>query len=265
MAFRDNIFTETMFLSIVIGTLITFVFSAMGHITADVLYDKIFSKCLDCLTKRATVKEDETETFKMEHHIVLLGFNEIGLEISEFFREHEGKDVLVIQDNPELHDLFQQFYQMGQAAKDHSDPENGGKAAEQNIATNIFSQYADPNNPDTWHHYELHAAAMVVSCQQGTTESDCVLAHDLAHPHHGHHPVPFLCLSDSNAEARVMYEAGVRYVIQSESLAGRAIRRQMHYQTLDKASFMKDYVTLHKADMEEEQSNDNRKALAPYL
>ena len=50
-------------------------------------------------------------------------------------------------------------------------------------------------------------------------ESDCVLAHDLAHPHHGHHPVPFLCLSDSNAEARVMYEAGVRYVIQSESLA----------------------------------------------
>ena len=150
-------------------------------------------------------------------------------------------------------------------------------------------------------------------------ESDCVLAHDLAHPHHGHHPVPFLCLSDSNAEARVMYEAGVRYVIQSESLAvllphlrspavrahththihththalgslsachargrcraqddtggadglvcaqGRAIRRQMHYQTLDKASFMKDYVTLHKADMEEEQSNDNRKALAPYL
>lgn len=265
MAFRDNIFTETMFLSIVIGTLITFVFSAMGHITADILYDKIFSKCLDCLTKRATVKEDETETFKMEHHIVLLGFNEIGLEISEFFREHEGKDVLVIQDNPELHDLFQQFYQMGQAAKDHSDPENGGKAAEQNIATNIFSQYADPNNPDTWHHYELHAAAMVVSCQQGTTESDCVLAHDLAHPHHGHHPVPFLCLSDSNAEARVMYEAGVRYVIQSESLAGRAIRRQMHYQTLDKASFMKDYVTLHKADMEEEQSNDNRKALAPYL
>ena len=46
-----------------------------------------------------------------------------------------------------------------------------------------------------------------------------MLAHDLAHPHHGHDPVPFLCLSDSNAEARVMYEAGVRYVIQSESLA----------------------------------------------
>ena len=46
------------------------------------------------------------------------------------------------------------------------------------------------------------------------------MAHDLAHPHgEGHHAVPFLCLSDSNAEARTMYEAGVRYVIQSESLA----------------------------------------------
>lgn len=41
------------------------------------------------------------------------------------------------------------------------------------VATNIHSQYADPNNPDTWHHYELHAAAMVVSCQQGTTVSTC--------------------------------------------------------------------------------------------
>jgi hypothetical protein len=46
-----------------------------------------------------------------------------------------------------------------------------------------------------------------------------VLAGDLAHPHNGHDPVPFLCLCDSNIEARVMYEAGVRYVIQSESLA----------------------------------------------
>merc|ERR1711998_828949 len=99
--------------------LITFIFSAMGHIAADTLYDKFFIKCLDCLTKRATVKEDNKEVFQMEHHIVLLGFNEIGLEISEFFREHEGKDVLVIQDNPELHSLFKEFYLPGQAAKDH--------------------------------------------------------------------------------------------------------------------------------------------------
>ena len=45
-----------------------------------------------------------------------------------------------------------------------------------------------------------------------------MLADDLANPGHGHEPVPFLCLCDSNTEARVMYEAGVRYVIQSEAL-----------------------------------------------
>ena len=151
-----------------------------------------------------------------------------------------------------------------------------------------------------------------------------MLAGDLAHPHDGHDPVPFLCLCDSNTEARVMYEAGVRYVIQSEALAvqppclaltrppcanartrtrlepvaalcvctrvahttpliryansrrelmpsfffhkGRAIRRQMHnHNSLEKSTFMADYIRLHKADMEEEQSNENRKQLAPFL
>jgi tRNA uridine 5-carbamoylmethylation protein Kti12 len=64
--------------------------------------------------------------------------------------------------------LFEKFYRPGQAAIDVRDTENGGKIEEM-VATNIYSQYADPNNPDTWHHYELHAAGMVVSCQQGTT------------------------------------------------------------------------------------------------
>jgi hypothetical protein len=168
MAYRENIFTNTMFLTIVIGTLITFVFSSMGHLLADSLYDKIFCKCLSCLDSRATVKDEAKESFKLSDHIVLLGFNEIGLEISEFFREHEGMDVLVIHDNPDLHILFESFYKPGQAAVDVNDAEKGGRI-EDKVATNIYSQYADPNNPDTWHHYELHAAGMVVSCQQGTT------------------------------------------------------------------------------------------------
>lgn len=157
-----------------------------------------------------------------------------------------------------------------------------------------------------------------------------MLAGDLAHPHDGHDPVPFLCLCDSNTEARVMYAAGVRYVIQSEALAveppclaltrppcanartrsrlepvaahclhegcihhtahtirhiryansthganswrlflctqGRAVRRQMHnHNSLEKSTFMKEYIRLHKADMAEEQENENRKLLAPFL
>ena len=148
-----------------------------------------------------------------------------------------------------------------------------------------------------------------------------MLAADLANPGHGHEQVPFLCLCDSNTEARVMYEAGVRYVIQSEALTvqppclaltrppcanartrsrlepvaalcvhrsyetsthganswrfffvlvlctqGRAIRGQMHNHTsLEKATFMADYIRLHKEDMEQEQINEKRKQLEPFL
>jgi hypothetical protein len=40
----------------------------------------------------------------------------------------------------------------------------------------------------------------------------------------------------------------------------------MHnYKSLEKSTFMADYIRLHKADMEEEQSNENRKQLAQFL
>jgi hypothetical protein len=47
---------------------------------------------------------------------------------------------------------------------------------------------------------------------------------------------------------------------------GRAIRRQMHnHNSLEKATFMADYIRLHKEDMQQEQENQNRKKLAPFL
>lgn len=93
MAYGWGVFTETMYLTIVIGTLITFVFSAMGHGKADEIYDGLVSKVLGCM--KGTVEDDSKVHFEYHDHIVLLGFNEIALEISEFFREHEGLDVLV--------------------------------------------------------------------------------------------------------------------------------------------------------------------------
>jgi hypothetical protein len=29
------------------------------------------------------------------------------------------------------------------------------------VGSNIYSQYADPRNPDSWHHYNLENASMV--------------------------------------------------------------------------------------------------------
>ena len=84
----------------------------------------------------------------------------------------------------------------------------GIKGPARDLLTRVLygAQYADPTNPDTWHHYNLHHASMVVSCGHGTTESDCVLAADLKQ-----HSVPFLCIADSNAEARVLYDHGARF------------------------------------------------------
>jgi len=173
---------------------------------------------------------------------------------------HAGEDVLCVQLDPALHDKFQTFYKLNGAKTFKQSEQSGGAVEESGVCSNIYSQYADPNNPDTWHHYQLHHAKLVVSCQQGTTESDCVLAEDLAK-----HNVPFLALSDSNVEARVMYEAGTRYVIQSESLAAKAVKRQLEGQVLRKQNFMAEFVKQHKMDMKDEEDDPHRAHLAQFL
>ena len=252
-----EIFTKNMYLTIVIACIIAFILSGCGHAVMDMLYDKIFKKLLWPLDKFCRVKAPHEDGFEMHHHVVLLGFNEIGMEIAEYFRTVQGEDVLCVQLDPALHDKFQTFYKYN-GAKTYK--ESDGTGSDHGVCSNVFSQYADPNNPDTWHHYALHHAKLVVSCQQGTTESDCVLAEEL-----NHHDVPFLCLSDSNVEARVMYEAGVRYVIQSESLAAQAVKRQLEGQVLRKTQFMTKYKEQHKDDMENEKEDPHRSQLAEFL
>lgn len=249
-----GIFTKVMYLTIVIGTLITFVFSSIGHVHADAIYDKVVSKVLGpLLDARSWIKDDRVEEFHMSHHVVIMGFNEIALEISEFFRLSENKDVLVIQDDPALHDVFTNLYEQG-----HQEGAGGGDKSA--VGTNIYSQYANPNNPDTWHHYGFHHASLVVSCQQGTTESDCILAHDLKHSE-----VPFLCLAESNMEARVLYEAGVRYVIQSEGLAACTLKSMMMSEPLEKGRFMMQHIVTQKKDMQANDVDPSRRLLAPFL
>ncbi|KAJ1480651.1 hypothetical protein T484DRAFT_2789515 [Baffinella frigidus] len=87
------------------------------------------------------------------------------------------------------------------------------------IGTNVYSVYADPENPESWHHYALHHAKMVVSCMLTGLESKTVLAKDLAKD-----GVPFLAVVDSDVEAHSLYAAGCRYVIQQEFLAAQVIQ-----------------------------------------
>ena len=105
----------------------------------------------------------------------------------------QGEEVLCVQLDPDLHDRFRSFYRFGAAnackqgtgegrpllllvralllvysflySHDRS-PLTRVRNADGGVCSNIYSQYADPNNPDTWNHFELHHAKLVVSCQQ---------------------------------------------------------------------------------------------------
>ena len=210
MAVGMGIFTKTMYLTIVIATLITFVGSSIGHVNADAIYDKLASKVLSFLDARCRVKDEAKAAFEMSHHVVILGFNEIALEIAEYFRETEQKPVVLVHEDPELHGILRSLYQHpgsnpDTGAKDSADSEPPARLSplRSPVGTNIYSQYADPNNSDSWHHYGLHHASLVVSCQQNTTETDCLLAAELLH-----HNVPFLVLADSNNEVAAGGDAG---------------------------------------------------------
>lgn len=155
------------------------------------------------------------EGFEMHDHVVLLGFNEIGLEIAEFFRKSKvcqywsgsftsriglfcevfntictGRGGAVRAAGPVsarpvpvllpawggkclqarhrrgycLSGLFCSYitflYSYARSPLTRVRNADGG------VCSNVYSQYADPNNPDTWNHFELHHAKLVVSCHQ---------------------------------------------------------------------------------------------------
>ena len=131
-------------------------------------------------------------------------------------------------------------------------------------ASNIYSQYADPTSPETWHHYELHAASLVVSCQPNTTESDCALARELSQHH-----VPFICVSDSDMEAKIMYESGVTYVVQSEALAAKVLGSMLKREDMQSPMFFERNAMIHMHDIEDElredDNNANRRELSRFF
>ena len=160
MANGMGIFSKSMYLTIVTATITAFILSGCGHGVIDSLYEKVFKKILWPLDKFCRVKPLHEESFEMKQHVVLLGFNEIGMEIAEYFRREHGQDVLCVQLDPALHEKFKSLFKLN-AAKAAKESEIG---AETKVFSNIFSQCADPNNPDTLRHYELVKRA---ACSEG--------------------------------------------------------------------------------------------------
>lgn len=99
---------------------------------------------------------------------------------------------------------------------------------------------------------------------QDTTRSDCALARQLSHHH-----VPFICVCDSDIEAKVLYEAGVTYVVQQEALAAKVFGSLFLDEDPADALFFESKALEHCADIEDElrdvDTNRNRRLIAPFL
>ena len=61
------------------------------------------------------------------------------------------------------------------------------------MTKNLMLLIQDPMSPETWHHYDLHEAELVLSCHTSSNslDSNCAVAREMAHHH-----VPFVCLAN---------------------------------------------------------------------
>ena len=80
--------------------------------------------------------------------------------------------------------------------------------------TNIFPVYADPEMKETWQKYHLESAALVIWCSIDR-------APDRMCDYFADKKVPFITISNSNQEAKTLYEARCTYVVQQEYLAAK--------------------------------------------
>eukprot|EP00281_Chroomonas_sp_CCMP1168_P001733 CAMPEP_0206257470 /NCGR_PEP_ID=MMETSP0047_2-20121206/25359_1 /ASSEMBLY_ACC=CAM_ASM_000192 /TAXON_ID=195065 /ORGANISM="Chroomonas mesostigmatica_cf, Strain CCMP1168" /LENGTH=244 /DNA_ID=CAMNT_0053684061 /DNA_START=54 /DNA_END=785 /DNA_ORIENTATION=+ len=104
LAHKYHVFDKQQFQIITLATVNTLLFSSIGHVRADEIFKKM-GPLLGYLDKRTTEEDEEEADFEMDGHVVLLGFNETGLEIAEFYRAN-NQDILVIQLDPKLHSTF---------------------------------------------------------------------------------------------------------------------------------------------------------------
>ena len=198
LCLQYKLFDPHLFIVITIVVLVTFFLSSLGHQFMDQMYGA-FSKSLAFMDKRAPASEEEGgEEFEMENHVVLMEYNELSTEIADFYSER-GQKVLLLDLDPDITEYFES----------------------QHGHSNIHAHYANMQDPDVWEHMEFHKAKVVISCMDAGQEAELAMARWLKK----HAPeVPFLAATSSHEESLELYDAGARYVIQTEFLAARGFR-----------------------------------------
>ncbi|MCH7477811.1 MAG: cation:proton antiporter [SAR324 cluster bacterium] len=194
---QAGIFDDTLFTVITLTCLATFVLSSAGHQYMDQLY-WIVRRPLRFVDRHSIPYRVEARLdFEFKDHVVILSYNEISQEIAEFYGE-QGKRVLLIDIDPEINAHF--------SRKD---------------GHNIVPLYADMDDPDVWDEFHFDKAEIIFSCMVRGQEAEVGIARWLKERNSD---VPFIAATDSHEETLELYEAGVRYVIQTEYLAAESFR-----------------------------------------
>ena len=199
LAWKYNVFNDRLFAILIAVILASLVLSSMGHAIQPALY-QTFKWLVGVLNRNISALDlESSKQVVLKNHVVLLGFNEIAQEISEFCDvQLTPERVLLIDCDP---DIIKHF-------EDRKD-------------SNVDPVYADPNDPKVWQEYKLSAAKVVVSCMGSDLEADIQLASYIKRTSPD---LPFLAVTISHEDSLKLYESGARYVIQTEQLASKTFR-----------------------------------------
>ena len=198
MCWQYKLFDPHLFIVITLVVLISFFFSSLGHQFLDPLYNA-FSKTLSFMDGRSIgAAESGDEDFVMEGHVVIMEYNELAIEIADFYAQR-GEQVLLLDLDPHIIEYFE--HQHG-----HS---------------NIHAHYSNMADPDVWEDLAFDKAKVVISCIDGGQEAEMAISRwlKIEAPH-----VPFIAATSSHDETLGLYGSGARYVIQTEYLAAKAFR-----------------------------------------
>ena len=198
MCWQYKLFDPHLFIVITLVVLISFFFSSLGHQFLDPLYNA-FSKTLSFMDGRSIgAAESGDEDFVMEGHVVIMEYNELAIEIADFYAQR-GEQVLLLDLDPRIIEYFE--HQHG-----HS---------------NIHAHYSNMADPDVWEDLAFDKAKVVISCIDGGQEAEMAISRwlKLEAP-----DVPFIAATSSHEETLELYGSGARYVIQTEYLAAKAFR-----------------------------------------
>jgi len=116
LAYQAGIFTRQLFLVLFVTTLLSISLCSVGALVIDYLYLKVLPIVAFLDKPNARQKKRELEkgqefggTGSFWGHVVILGFNETGQDIAEFFREQK-QEVLVVDLDPVMHESFKFAY-----------------------------------------------------------------------------------------------------------------------------------------------------------